>query len=1160
MVLLSCKTQTPLAALTLKADDEGCLSMLTARPPPKGASEAYFQGMLNQVDESFTLTISNLSDEGMINFDVLHTPCLASQVNPGPDYAINKTSVISPNQSYTFEADQRNICRMVLGGKTKQARFPLLTREKNIPMTVKEAEAKAMGLDFYLNVVAEKDCKSLVNKFAEGTAWKVIPGFVRRVTVAAAMVMPTDRIAPPSFSLQERVPLRGGDVSSSEDEELRGGDVSSSEEEESELLPREEDMEAAADIVIQAKRIRLTRQEIVVAGDVSYSEEEESELLLPREEDMEAAADMTEVYDNFAEELDSIPLSVASLAREGSTMTVEALEERFKQITEILVSLEQRQKEFQTESQQRSNSSPITSGQYSEALEQQFKQITDTLTCMQQQQVEAFRRYEEAQPMKQHRPSFDEPSERTTSVASSFEHESSQDLSALSMNTCRPGDQSVSSRSSIDPSGSFYYFRNSLQREELRRDLPKPDPPAIQVLVEDVLEKLDPDGKIQTNEADSNLPQERLTPFHSVRRILEGEKSESTLDRKLPAWNAVQERPASAQSRQTTDSEEAHGDESQRNRKLPPSYTSKETSASDRSQRVVDTGIEESPKPPVREPVSTQSFPDESPMRIIQNDGLRVHESNVETQSNDQDTWETRPDTRVGAIPVKEIKLNIMAPPGHLGVTFAEDTEPPTVGAIKKSSPIFGSLEVGDELLKVNDDDVRWMSSAMISALLSCREDEYRELGIQRAVRFGAENRPVNRQILRRMIGRQAELSSESNTETSKSETPEDSRERYRAEVETLVHLLVPEEIDNVDVMMDWFSGREADLVSTLRTMQEKSMAQRERSEENESTSSSDKAPRRDSPPEKREADTRAASETIGREPPGTTPLQPHSIQRNDPRLSRWEPGAIRVGGVYPSEDDPTVEVGGSTASQELISAELLSGDAELTQLTEAVATMIQRQRQELLDANRNGGGPSCRDRFEMFTAQTAPRFRRGRRFKPQKTKRNKTKNILTAATRLWRGRRSKPLDSSLAVKVSSTQAAELKHGYKVQSLGDEETPQVSSGRTIEFDCEHHSEPAVLSMSIWKGMKFQVVSNVELQIAESVLTLVKNEGKALIRSSNEIVKAECCIIDGKSKVDTIVCTCGHQCLNHKNVADVYRCPICSSPVTAFVQSDGLIIE
>jgi hypothetical protein len=73
-----------------------------------------------------------------------------------------------------------------------------------------------------------------------------------------------------------------------------------------------------------------------------------------------------------------------------------------------------------------------------------------------------------------------------------------------------------------------------------------------------VVEKLDPDGKILTNEDDSDLPQERLTPVYSVRRVLAGENSESSLGRKLSAWNTVQERSTSAQSRRrTTDSQEA---------------------------------------------------------------------------------------------------------------------------------------------------------------------------------------------------------------------------------------------------------------------------------------------------------------------------------------------------------------------------------------------------------------------------------------------------------------------------------------------------------------------------------------------------------------------------------------------------------------------------
>ncbi len=48
-------------------------------------------------------------------------------------------------------------------------------------MTVKQAEELSTGLNFFLNVVAEKDYQALNDKFSEGTSWKVVPGFVRRV-------------------------------------------------------------------------------------------------------------------------------------------------------------------------------------------------------------------------------------------------------------------------------------------------------------------------------------------------------------------------------------------------------------------------------------------------------------------------------------------------------------------------------------------------------------------------------------------------------------------------------------------------------------------------------------------------------------------------------------------------------------------------------------------------------------------------------------------------------------------------------------------------------------------------------------------------------------------------------------------------------------------
>ena len=54
-------------------------------------------------------------------------------------------------------------------------------------------------------------------------------------------------------------------------------------------------------------------------------------------------------------------------------------------------------------------------------------------------------------------------------------------------------------------------------------------------------------------------------------------------------------------------------------------------------------------------------------------------------------------------------------------------------------------------------------------------------------------------------------------------------REEIRREVEGLVKRVVPDEIDNVDEMMLQFRGREEELVETLRTMQERSIAKRER-------------------------------------------------------------------------------------------------------------------------------------------------------------------------------------------------------------------------------------------------------------------------------------------------------------------------------------------
>jgi hypothetical protein len=51
----------------------------------------------------------------------------------------------------------------------------------------------------------------------------------------------------------------------------------------------------------------------------------------------------------------------------------------------------------------------------------------------------------------------------------------------------------------------------------------------------------------------------------------------------------------------------------------------------------------------------------------------------------------------------------------------------------------------------------------------------------------------------------------------------------YRAEVEALIRRVVPEELSNVDNILAQFEGREKELIVTLKSMQEKSIAQRAR-------------------------------------------------------------------------------------------------------------------------------------------------------------------------------------------------------------------------------------------------------------------------------------------------------------------------------------------
>jgi len=173
MVLFSRKTQTPLAALTLRPDSVRCLCKVTAGSSSRRTSATHFQGMLSSPNQTFSFTISNLSDEAMINFNVLR----ASEDSGPSCYGVNEVNELRPNQSYTIDVDQRTQRRLVLGAGNRKRSGRVYTKTKvreDVKITTDEE------LYFNLSVAADIACPSLVSKYEEGTIWKVVQGFILR--------------------------------------------------------------------------------------------------------------------------------------------------------------------------------------------------------------------------------------------------------------------------------------------------------------------------------------------------------------------------------------------------------------------------------------------------------------------------------------------------------------------------------------------------------------------------------------------------------------------------------------------------------------------------------------------------------------------------------------------------------------------------------------------------------------------------------------------------------------------------------------------------------------------------------------------------------------------------------------------------------------------
>ncbi len=174
--------------------DNGVRSLLTARPPPPNAAPetTYFQGMLDVDRSEFSFVLANLTEEGYLNFNVLHTPHRVSEVDPGPSFGVNQINELRPGEAVTVSADQRTQSAMILTG----LKAPRASDGSSQPVLVRDDEQKQVqtGLYFHLSVVPDQASPQLIRWFGEGTQWECVPYFVGRAQAPKTKAAPAQRV------------------------------------------------------------------------------------------------------------------------------------------------------------------------------------------------------------------------------------------------------------------------------------------------------------------------------------------------------------------------------------------------------------------------------------------------------------------------------------------------------------------------------------------------------------------------------------------------------------------------------------------------------------------------------------------------------------------------------------------------------------------------------------------------------------------------------------------------------------------------------------------------------------------------------------------------------------------------------------------------------
>src|SRR5439155_26253616 len=140
MILFSKKTGLPLAALHLRCqsnefqnDTKGNRgkALFTKRPYQSNVP-CDFQGIINRDGQEFELVISNLIDEGYLNFNIMKDNNNINEVNPG---GLNQINELKPYESYAVTCDQKDNKVLVLNMIQENKKDGSTTK-----ITIEEAE------------------------------------------------------------------------------------------------------------------------------------------------------------------------------------------------------------------------------------------------------------------------------------------------------------------------------------------------------------------------------------------------------------------------------------------------------------------------------------------------------------------------------------------------------------------------------------------------------------------------------------------------------------------------------------------------------------------------------------------------------------------------------------------------------------------------------------------------------------------------------------------------------------------------------------------------------------------------------------------------------------------------------------------------------------